>query len=139
LVYGDPNSAETYDGARDYDSLSEFAKEHVSKHICSIYRLENCSDDKKKLIEDLENKTDVELEAIATKVEDEVKDHEKLFDVKVVDIQTKYDAMVEEFNKELEVIKIKYNYKFVEQIMTIRGVGDEGNDYEPEEEYESEL
>jgi thiol-disulfide isomerase/thioredoxin len=106
LVYGDPLAAEVYDGPRDYASLSAHAKAHISKPVCSVYRIEACSDE--------------ELEAVVEKVADLVKEEESWFDEKVHAVQQQYDALVTDFNSKLDDIKNKYNYKFVEQIMTAR-------------------
>jgi F0F1-type ATP synthase membrane subunit b/b' len=115
-------SAETYDGPREYEAFSEFAKEHISAPICSVYRVENCSDEAKKIIDGLESKSQEELEVLVAGAEEKVKEEEEKFDAEVSKIQVRYDAMVEAFNLNLEEIKGKYNYKFVEQIMTIRQV-----------------
>lgn len=113
-------SAETYDGARDYESMAAFAKEHVSKPICSIYNIQNCDATQTAMIDKLEAKSDTELQAIVTQVEDRVKNEEASFDEKVADIQRQYDTMVEEFNRNLDLIKDEFNYRYVEQIMNIR-------------------
>lgn len=113
-------SAETYDGGRDYDSMSAWAERHITKPICSMYKLENCSDAEKKMIEALSEKSDEELEAIVGNVEDRVKKQEKEFDEKVAVIQAQYDSMVEEFNKNLEIIKEEFHYKYVEQLLSMR-------------------
>ena len=132
MVYGDPQSAETYEGERDYESMSKFAKEHISRPICSIYRKENCSKEEQKIIADIEAKTDEELLAITKEVEELVTVQEHIFDVEVTKIQQKYDEMVEAFNNELEGIKEKYNYKYLEQIISLRELI-EDEEYEEEE------
>lgn len=115
-------TAETYEGSRDYISMSEFTKEHISTPICSVFHLENCNDDDTALIESLKSKSATELKAIVDQAEAEVKVQEEKFDVEVATIQEKYDALVSQFNNDLDVIKEKYNYKYVEQVMSIRGV-----------------
>jgi thiol-disulfide isomerase/thioredoxin len=120
LVYGDPLAAEVYDGPRDYASLSAHAKAHISKPVCSVYRIEACSDDERILMESLQVMSDEELEAVVEKVSDLVKEEESWFDEKVHAVQQQYDALVTDFNSKLDDIKNKYNYKFVEQIMTAR-------------------
>jgi len=117
LVYGDPMSAETYDGARDYESLSAWAKEHISKPICSLYKTDHCNAEQQKMIQSLQAKTDEELEGIIAQVESKVKEKEIEFDGKVTVIQKQYDQLVEDFNKNLDAIKEEFNYKFVEQLL----------------------
>jgi len=113
-------SAETYDGGRNYDSMAAWAKEHITKPICSIHKISNCNAPEKKMIEALSAKPDDELEAIIGKVEARVKQHEKDFDAKVSVIQAQYDSMVQEFNKNLELVKDEFNYKYVDQLLNIR-------------------
>ena len=38
MIYGDPLAAETYEGPRDYESMSKHAADHISKPICSVIR-----------------------------------------------------------------------------------------------------
>lgn len=113
-------SAETYDGPRDYDSLSAWAKKHLTKPICSLYKLDNCSEEEKKMVETLQTKTDEDLEAIIANVEAKVKEQEVDFDAKVTVIQKQYDQLVEEFNKNLDRIKDEFHYKYVEQLLELR-------------------
>jgi thiol-disulfide isomerase/thioredoxin len=120
LLFGDPLAPETYDGPRDYEAMSAHAKEHISKPICSVFRIEACSDEDKTLIESLQAKSDDDLEQMVRKVTDLVQLEEADFDEKVKKIQEQYDALVTDYNSKLEDIKARYNYKFVEQIMTAR-------------------
>ena len=130
LVYGDPMSAETYDGPRDYESMLAFAKENVAKPSCSIFQIQNCSPEQQKMIQALEAKSLSELEEIVTLVESKVAHEEADFDAKVAVIQKQYDALVEAFNKDLIKIKQDLNYKYVEQILGVRheAAGTEGSD-----------
>jgi molecular chaperone GrpE (heat shock protein) len=113
-------SAETYDGLREYDAMAEFAEKHISKPICSIFHPANCKDDELALIQELEEKTTEELEKLVALAEAEVQLEETTFDEKVGKIQQEYDNLVEEFNSNLDEIKDKHNYKYVEQLLTIR-------------------
>mmetsp|Transcript_126301 Transcript_126301/g.363288 ORF Transcript_126301/g.363288 Transcript_126301/m.363288 type:complete len:234 (-) Transcript_126301:6-707(-) len=134
LVYGDPMSAETYEGQRDYDSLFAWAEEHVTKPICSIYKQENCSPEVKTMIEKLEAMSDDDLEGIVSKVEQRVKEQEAAFDAKVSVIQQQYDKYVKEFNANLDKIKDEFNYKYIEQILDIRHAESSTTDSETSEE-----
>jgi hypothetical protein len=120
-------SAETYDGARDYEAMSAWAKEHVTKPVCSLYAVDNCNPEQKEMIETLQAKTDDELEAIIAKVETRVKEQEALFDGRVAVIQKQYDGLVADFNKDLDAIKLDFNYKFVEQLLGKREEEEESN------------
>ncbi|KAL3918649.1 MAG: hypothetical protein SGILL_004137 [Bacillariaceae sp.] len=130
LIYGDPLAAETYEGPRDYEALSKHAADHISKPICSVFQLDACEGEEKKLIDELQAKSNEDLETVAQKVADLVQLEEADFDDKVKAVQEQYDALVSEFNGKLEDIKQKYNYKYVEQIMTLRMAE---ADYEDEE------
>jgi Asp-tRNA(Asn)/Glu-tRNA(Gln) amidotransferase C subunit len=118
LLYGDPMSPETYQGEREFAAMSEFAKEHISKPICSVYRLDNCDDDDIKAIAELKSKTEAELESIAVAVEAAVKEVEQVFDVDVENLQQTYDKMVSAFNDKLDKIKQDKHYKYVEQLLS---------------------
>lgn len=135
-MYGDPLSAETYEGPRDYETMSAFAKEHISKLQCSVFKQENCNEAEMKIIKDLESQSDENLLETADKVNKLVMLQESLFDEEVEDIQKKYDALVEKFNGELEKVKGKFNYNFLEQILNIRGISEEAEGELMEEEAE---
>ena len=113
-------SAETYDGPRDYESMLEFAKEHVAKPSCSIFQIQNCSPEQQKMIQVLEAKSISELEEIVALVESKVAHEEAEFDSKVAVLQKEYDALVEAFNMDLVKIKHDLHYKYVEQILGVR-------------------
>jgi ElaB/YqjD/DUF883 family membrane-anchored ribosome-binding protein len=122
LLYGDPLAAESYDGERDYESLSEFAKQHISKLICSANRIEACDEADKKVIESLLSKSDDELEEIVTTVSDLVEKEETMFQELAEGLQKEYEELVKRFNNQLEEIKDQHHYNYVEQIMTIRSI-----------------
>ena len=105
LMYGNPWSADTYAGDRDYESLSAFAQENLSKPICSVSHPENCSEEDKKVIESLKELSKDDLEDLMFTVEEQVKAAEDDFDEQVVKIQRAYDALVQDFNTKLDSIK----------------------------------
>jgi hypothetical protein len=137
-VFGDPNSVETYEGGRDYDSVSAFAKENISKLFCSVFKKIHCSDDELKIIESIETQSDEQLLALAENVDTLVKREEETFDAEVEKIQQKYDSVVADFNLQLDTIKEKFNYQFLEQIINIREIA-AGEEEEGEGEEEGEL
>ncbi len=119
-MYGDPLSAETYDGPRDYESLSEHARDHISKPICGVFRVDACTAEDRTVIESLQAKTTDELETIVQRVADRIQLEEATFDEKVQSIQQQYDEVVKDFNKKLDSIKADHHYKYVEQIISHR-------------------
>lgn len=112
-------NADVYEGDMDYDTLSKFAKDRLSKPICSILYLNKCSDKEKEIIQSLMEKPINELERLMIDVEEEVKAEEGNFDAEVTKIQEQYDSLVTHFNENLEHIKESHNYKFVEQILML--------------------
>jgi len=135
LVWGDIHATEKYNGPRDYESLSAHAKEHISKPICSLYHLEACSDEEITIIEWLQAKSDEEMEDILDKfmesVQHEIEDYtqqqrnlihleEADVDAKIQAVQAQHKALVSDFISKLSDVKAKFNFNFVEQIMTSR-------------------
>ena len=121
-------SPETYEGERDYDSMSAFAKDNISKPVCSVYKVENCNKDELLVIKDLRSKTKEELEKIAVGVEEKVGVAEAEFDVEVEKLQKKYDELTEEFNAKLDKIKADGQYKFIQQILQSTEYQDDHDD-----------
>ncbi|KAL3929677.1 MAG: hypothetical protein SGBAC_012107 [Bacillariaceae sp.] len=120
LIYGDPLlSADTYDGDRDYESMSAFAQEKLSKPICSVYNMEHCTKEEEKVIQSFIEMSKEDLEEVMTTVEDQVKAAEDDFDQQVAKIQEAYDALVQEFNSKLDGLKGAYNYQYMEQVLTL--------------------
>jgi len=122
LAWGDASSAEQYEGGRDYESLKEFADEHVTKPVCSIFNVEVCSDKEKAEITAMEGKTDKELLDEAKSIADMVKAEEKKFEEFIVEIQMQYELRQEGHDLKLKMIKEKYKYKYLQMIMSKRGI-----------------
>jgi hypothetical protein len=120
LLYGDPSAPEPYDGAREYEALSEFAKEHISKPICSVSRIEACDEADKQLIESLSSKSKDELEGIVTTVTELIQQEEAMFQELVDGLQKEYEESAKRFTNRLEEIKGQHHYKFVQQLVAIQ-------------------
>lgn len=116
LIYGDPTVAGTYQGELDYESLSEFTKINLSEPLCSAYRVENCSEDEKELIQEIMKRPVKELEDILDQVDEQVRQAEGEFDAMLQKFQEEYDIMVEEFNTKIYDIKERSNYRYIEQV-----------------------
>jgi ElaB/YqjD/DUF883 family membrane-anchored ribosome-binding protein len=119
LIYGDPMNVDTYDGDKDYDSMSAFAQEKLSKPICSVANQDHCTKEEIKVIQSLKEMSKEDLEDVMTTVEDQVKAAEDDFDEQVTKIQEAYDALVKEFNDKLDSLKDAYNYRYMEQVLMI--------------------
>lgn len=112
-------NVDIYNGETDYESMSRFAQDRLSKPICSVFNLDNCSGEEKELVKSLMEKSIDDLESIMVDVEHKVKVAEGEFDAEVTNIQGKYDSLVKQFNDDLDTIKESYNYKYVEQILML--------------------
>jgi ElaB/YqjD/DUF883 family membrane-anchored ribosome-binding protein len=124
-------NVDIYKGERDYESMSRFAQDRLSKPICSLLKLDNCSSEEKELLKSLMEKSIDDLESIMMEVEHKVKVSEGEFDAEVTKIQERYDSLVKQSNDDLDAIKESYNYKYVEQILMLyhdREIADESMD-----------
>jgi hypothetical protein len=55
-----------YKGERDYGSMSTFAQNRLSKPLCPVFNLDNCSGEEKELVKCLMEKSIDNLESILT-------------------------------------------------------------------------
>jgi thioredoxin-like negative regulator of GroEL len=134
LLYGDPHTPENYEGGRDYESLSEFAKEHISKPVCSVRKIEVCDDETKALIEDLRKKTDDDLLAVEETVKQRIETAQTNYEAAVEKLSAEYEELTKGFQDEMDAARIDNNLKWVQQILSERGVKDK-----PSEEKNDEL
>lgn len=139
LLYGDPSSPEEYFGGRDYDSLTEFAKQEINKPVCSVGNLDFCSEDDKKAIAEMLKKSKEELLEDEEGVELAIQKAQQELDDFVDEINDLYEQRTNEFNLKVEGIKADSNYKFMKQTLRkVHGVED-GEEYFEEFEGEEEL
>lgn len=136
LLYGDPAAPEEYQGGRDYVSLSDFAKLHISKPICSISKPEFCSDEEKKTIETFTKKSKEELVAAADAVDELMKAAQKEMDAFIERINNEFEQQSAEHNAKVAKIKSDGNYKWIAQILqkqhgvTLKKTQDDVEDFE---------
>jgi hypothetical protein len=117
LMYGDPHSPEQYEGGREYEELAEFAKEHISKPVCSVRNLDFCSDDHKNIIKSLKEKSIEELQKIESDVAEAVQTAQEKYDAGLEDLNARYEAIVSEFNTQVDKVREESNFKWVQQIL----------------------
>lgn len=117
LYFGNPLSPELYDGGRDYDSLSTFAKENLGKAYCSVYSTTSCSADEKKAIAEFEAKSIDDLAKFVAEVEEKAEGEEELFDLASEALQNTYEKMVEDFNEKVEILKAESNYHLAKAVL----------------------
>merc|ERR1712032_516071 len=113
-----------YEGGREYASLAKFAKENISKPICSLARLEVCTEEEKNIFADIEKMSDEDITKKAQDLSDAAKAEEKRFDKAVDDIQAQYDELAKANQAALTKLKVDSNYKFLAQVMKKRGIAD---------------
>jgi thiol-disulfide isomerase/thioredoxin len=120
IYYGDRMSPEEYDGERTYEAMSAFAKEHISQLACSVKAMENCSKDKKKLLEGLLKKPTEELTAVETEVQKRLAVAQTEYDEIIKELNVKYEGAVKNFNGVIDDIRSETNYKWVQQVLLKR-------------------
>lgn len=121
LMYGDPHGPEIYEGGRDYESLSEFAKENISKPVCSVRNVEYCSDDEKAIISSLRTKSREELEIVEGTVAESVQAAQATYDEALEELTARFEEITNTFNGAIDVIRGETNYKWVQQILSESG------------------
>jgi len=107
IKWGDPSALEDYEGGRDYEDLSAFAKENL-KPICGPGNLEHCTAEKKAKIEELVKMPKEELDK-------EIEAKEKLL-----------TSANENFEKEVEKLQARYEELEKEKTQTIKDVKESG-------------
>jgi protein disulfide-isomerase A6 len=123
LKYGDPSSPDEYQGGRDYDSLSTFAKENIAKPVCSVSKMEACDKDQKKILEGLKAKSKDDLLAIDTDVNTKIADAQKALEDFIEEINQQYEVKTSEFQETVKKIQADSNHKYVKQVLAhVHGV-----------------
>lgn len=117
LYWGDVSSPEQYEGEMDYETLSAFAKEHITKPACTVKNLGHCTEEEQALIRKLQSKEESELEEIEFNAEKELMRLQASFDEELEKLSEKYDRLVDEFNKNVEKIRNESHYKWIQQIL----------------------
>jgi hypothetical protein len=118
LYYGDPSAPEAYDGPRDYDALSEFAKENIGRAICSVYKTDICTDEQKQAIADFEGRSLSDLSAALEDIELAAEAEEKAFDEKIEEMQEEYERVVAAYNAKVDEMRSKSNYHLLRAVVS---------------------
>ncbi|GKY98430.1 hypothetical protein MPSEU_000800500 [Mayamaea pseudoterrestris] len=123
LLYGDPSAPDDYQGARDYDSLSQFAKTFLHKPVCTVTNEDACDDEQKKLIADLKSKSKDELMATVKDIETKVQAYQNDLNDFIDEINEQYDLKTDEFNSKIQSLHSESNYKWLQQVLSkVHGV-----------------
>lgn len=91
--------------------------------MCSLSRLDSCSDDDKKLIDDFRKKSKEELETEVLKVEKEMEDLNSGFEKEIEKLQELYQSILDEFNTQTTKVKEESNYKWLTKVFIEKGGG----------------
>lgn len=137
LLWGDVNGAQNYNGGRDYASLKAFADAEVTKPVCSIYQIDSCSEEEKKIIASVEKMDDATIMSKAEAVAKLAKDEEKKYEDALDKLQDEFDRMTEEYNKKVEAVKEENNFKVVQQVIKKRNLKVKG--LNPDEDDDDDL
>jgi len=104
IKWGDPSSLEDYEGGRDYEELSSFAKETL-KPMCSPSNLDLCDADKKAKIEELQKMSKEDLDKEIESQEKLLTDANAKFEAEVEKLQATYEALEKEKTETIKKIK----------------------------------
>jgi hypothetical protein len=110
-----------YEGGRSYEALSEFAKENISKPICSLKNFDICDDAVKKAITDMRAKPTEALKTEGDAVVDKLNELEKAFFEGVKKLQADYEAMSTKYNADSEALSTESNLKLLQAVLKEKG------------------
>lgn len=104
IKWGDPNALEGYDGGRDFDALSKFARENL-KPMCSVANINLCDAEKKALIEEYQAMSAQDLTAKLSSIDKEMKDVNEAFEKQVEELRAKYGELEKMKTEQLSEIQ----------------------------------
>ena len=104
LKWGDPSNLEEYEGGRDFNSLSKFAKTSL-KPMCSPKNLDLCDKEQKAVIEKYLAMPKTELDALIEAEKKKLKDAEEKFTAEVERLQAEYQALMDGKAKTVAAVK----------------------------------
>jgi len=104
IKYGDLADLKDYQGEREYEALSTFAKENLGP-VCSPKHLELCDEAQKKAITEAEAMSDADIEAKLKTQDDAIKAAEKKFEEKVEALQKQYEDLSKEKEDALALLR----------------------------------
>merc|ERR1712187_706616 len=99
-------------GGNDYESMSEFAEETITKLACSITRIEHCTVSEKQTINELDSKQMEDLLKLEEEVDKAIVKSQEAFEVAALQINEQYDRLVLEPEAEVKDIRDETNLKW---------------------------
>lgn len=124
LKYGDPAFMESYEGGRDYDSLSDFAKKDLKKS-CSPKNPDLCSEDEKAKIDKYMGMTFEGLQRMLKEIDSELEEEESTFDESTDALEDEYNQMNKAAESAKREAKKAVNYNMLKAIMAARSTQNE--------------
>eukprot|EP00440_Ansanella_granifera_P045891 gb/GFBE01049708.1/.p1 GENE.gb/GFBE01049708.1/~~gb/GFBE01049708.1/.p1 ORF type:complete len:169 (+),score=77.58 gb/GFBE01049708.1/:1-507(+) len=104
IKYGDPNNLEQYQGGRDFDALSKFAKSNLGPS-CSPDHLDLCDAAKKKQIEEFMALPIDDLKAKVKEQEDALEAADKELEQMLKSLQKQYEEATKAKDAKKDAIK----------------------------------
>lgn len=117
IKYGDPSNLQDYSGGRDESELKTFAQ--TLKPGCLVETLENCSEEEKKTIAELQQKPYDDLKALVLAETKEREQAHDDFKSEVEKLQATFEKLSKDRDSTLEDIKGRYNIGFVKQLVKL--------------------
>lgn len=103
IKHGDPANLETYEGGREFDDISKFAK--GLKPLCSPSNRDLCEADDLKKIEDLEAVDLADLQKEVDEAKKAIETAESKYKRQVDSLQKKYERYTKTKDKKIKKIK----------------------------------
>lgn len=104
IKWGDPSALEDYDGGREYEDLSTFAKENL-KPICSPANLDPCTAEQKTKIEALVSMPKDKLDEEIAAGEQKITDANSHFEKEVEQLQATYEQLEKDKTATIKEVK----------------------------------
>lgn len=119
LLYGDPSQSgvylHEYRGDKSYASLSQFAKQNISKPMCSPANVEPCEPNMRKQIESILKMNKKQLDKAIQKQEKAMEKAETTFAKEFQKMQTKYDKVAADHAA--KEARIRQNIKMIQAVI----------------------
>ncbi len=120
MVVGGSMEWDYYQGSHDYESLSDFAKNSISKPICSARVPENCLGDDLAIVQSLQVKSTEELIAMADHAHEQMRQLQLDFEQKENELLMQQRSLMEELNTVIDEAAGEYDFKLVIQVLEKR-------------------
>jgi hypothetical protein len=120
IKYGDPSALDDYEGGREYESFSSFAKENL-KPSCSLTNLHLCNDDIRKEIKILKALPLDDLLDKLEAVDDQIYSLEEVIGLQIEELEGKINDAVEKYTQAGRTLMAESNYKIMKAIVAAEG------------------